>query len=165
MSFAQGHNALNAFVPVRLKLESLGLESSTLALSHCASGFSLQLSIYIWLTVRLYVLNKKKKAYTECSSANMHVHVCLYHSCHRIWKTEDQDPSKYIFFLFYTFYRLYAMSHPLKNAKKEKKKIANPNNFSTKNEYPHLMFSFANKNLWAFEVLKWNALSELKSQR
>ena len=40
MCFAQGHNALNAVVPVRLKLESLGLESSTLALSHCASGFS-----------------------------------------------------------------------------------------------------------------------------
>ena len=37
----------------------------------------------------------------------------------------------YIFFLFYTFYRLYAMSHPLKNAKSEKK-LANPNNFSTK---------------------------------
>ena len=33
MSFAQGHNALNAFVPVRLKLEFLGLESSTLALN------------------------------------------------------------------------------------------------------------------------------------
>ena len=63
MSFAQGHNALNAFVPVRPKLESLGLESSTLAQSHCASGFSLQLSIYIWLTVLLYVLNKKKESF------------------------------------------------------------------------------------------------------
>ena len=27
---------------------------------------------------------KKKKAYTKCSSANIHVHVCLYHSCHRM---------------------------------------------------------------------------------
>ena len=51
MCFAQGHNELNAVVPVRLKLESLGLESSTLALSHCASVFSLQLSICIWLAV------------------------------------------------------------------------------------------------------------------
>ena len=86
MCFAQGHNELNAVVPVRLKLESLGLESSTLALSHCASVLLLhvQLSIYIWLAVLPYVLNKKKKAYTKCSSANIHVHVCLYHSCHRI---------------------------------------------------------------------------------
>ena len=37
MCFAQGHNKLNAVVPERLKLESLSLESSTLALSHCAS--------------------------------------------------------------------------------------------------------------------------------
>ena len=74
MSFAQGHNALIAFVPVRLKLESLGLESSTLALSHCASGFSLQLSIYIWLTVLLYVLNKKKKKLT----LNVLPPICMY---------------------------------------------------------------------------------------
>ena len=39
MCFAQGHNELNAVVPVRLKLESLGLESSTPALSPCASVF------------------------------------------------------------------------------------------------------------------------------
>ena len=63
MCFAQGHNELNAVVPVRPKLESLGLESSTLALSHCASVFSLQLSIYmyIWFAVLPYVLNKKRK--------------------------------------------------------------------------------------------------------
>ena len=61
MCFAQGHNELNAVVPVRLKLESLGLESSTLALSHCASVFSLQLSICIWLAVLPCVLNKKRK--------------------------------------------------------------------------------------------------------
>ena len=90
MCFAQGHNELNAVVPVRLKLESLGLESSTLALSHCASVFSLQLSICIWLAV---CTEQKIKAYTKCSSANIHVHVCPYHSCHRIRKTEDQDPS------------------------------------------------------------------------
>ena len=36
----------------------------------------------------------------------------------------------FIFILFYTFYRLYAMSHPLKMQKT--KKIASPNNFSTK---------------------------------
>ena len=57
MCFAQGHNELNAVVSVRLKLESLGLESSTLALSHCASVFSLQL----WLAVLPYELNKKRK--------------------------------------------------------------------------------------------------------
>ena len=73
MSFAQGHNALNAFVPVWLKLESLGLELSTLALSHCASGFSLQLSIYIWLTVLLYVLNKKRKL-----TLNVLPPICMY---------------------------------------------------------------------------------------
>ena len=63
MCFAQEPIELNAVVPVRPKLESLGLESSTLALSHCASVFffSLQLSIYIWLAVLPYVLNKKKK--------------------------------------------------------------------------------------------------------
>ena len=58
--FIKGHNELNAVVPVRLKHESLGLESSTLALNHCASVFSLQLSIYIWLAVLPYVLNKKE---------------------------------------------------------------------------------------------------------
>ena len=57
MCFAQGHNELNAVVPVRLKLESLCLESSTLALSHCASVFSLQLRF----AVLPYVLNKKRK--------------------------------------------------------------------------------------------------------
>ena len=36
MCFAQRHNALST---VRLKLESPGLESSTLALSHCALVF------------------------------------------------------------------------------------------------------------------------------
>ena len=60
MCFAHGHNKLNAVVPVWPKLESLSLESSTLALSHCASVFSLQLSIYIWLAVLPYVLNKKE---------------------------------------------------------------------------------------------------------
>ena len=58
MCFAEGHNELNA---VRPKLESLGLESSALSLSHCASIFSLQLSIYIWLAVLPYVPNKKRK--------------------------------------------------------------------------------------------------------
>ena len=43
MSFAQGHNALNAFVQVRLKLESLGLESSTLALSFFITTFHLHM--------------------------------------------------------------------------------------------------------------------------
>ena len=91
MCFAQGHNALNAVVPVRLKLESLGLESSTLALSHFRFFIT---TVHLHMVdVLPYVLNKKKKAYTECSSANMHIHVCLYHSCHRILKTEDQDPS------------------------------------------------------------------------
>ena len=91
MCFAQGHNALNAVVLVRLKLESLGLESSTLALSHFRFFIT---TVHLHMVdVLPYVLNKKKKAFTECSSANMHVHVCLYHSCHRIWKTEGQDPS------------------------------------------------------------------------
>ena len=74
MNFAQEHNVLNAFVPVRLKLEYLGLESSTLALSHCTSGFSLQLSIYIWLTVLLYVLDKKKRKLT----LNVIPPICVY---------------------------------------------------------------------------------------
>ena len=33
------------------------------------------------------------------------------------------------------------------------------------NAYQHLMFLSQIRKLWAFEVLKWNALSELKSQR
>ena len=60
------------------------------------------------------------------------------------------------------------MSHPLKNANNEKK-IANPNNFSTK------IFDtfYLRKCIPTLDVfvrkqeddLKWNALSEWKSQR
>ena len=71
MCFAQGHNELNAVVPVRLKLESLGLESSTLALSHCASFFF----YYNCPFTSSICTEQKKKAYAKYSSANIHVHV------------------------------------------------------------------------------------------
>ena len=61
MCFAQVHNTLSTVVPVRLKLESPGLSSSTLALSYWASVLSLHLSIFIWLIVLPYALNKKRK--------------------------------------------------------------------------------------------------------
>ena len=59
MCFAQGHNALNAVVPVRLKLESLGLESSTLALSHFRFFIT---TVHLHMVdVLPYVLNKNRK--------------------------------------------------------------------------------------------------------
>ena len=66
MCFAQGHSKLNAVVPERLKLESLSLESSTLALSHCASVFFF-ITTMVGRTFYMY-WTKKKKAYTKCSS-------------------------------------------------------------------------------------------------
>ena len=72
MCFALGgHKALNAVVPVRLKLESLGLQSSTLALSHFR--FSLQLSIYIWLTYFHMYGTKKRKL-----TLNVLPPICMY---------------------------------------------------------------------------------------
>ena len=85
MRFVQEHNVLNAVVPVRLKLES----GPGNRVKH-SSTEPLRLIVFI-TTVHLQMVGRtsicteqKKKAYTKCSSANIHVHVCLYHSCHRI---------------------------------------------------------------------------------
>ena len=58
MCFAQGHNALDAVVPVRLKLEPLGLESSTLALSHF--GFFIT-TVHLHRSVKLALILLQQK--------------------------------------------------------------------------------------------------------
>ena len=71
MCFAQGHNALNVVVQVLLKFESLGLESCTLALSHCASVFFITMVHLHMVGPTSICTEQKKKAYTKCSSVNM----------------------------------------------------------------------------------------------
>ena len=61
MCFAQGHNELNAVVQVRLKLESLGLESSTLALTHCAAVFFFITTVHLHMVGRTSMCTEQKK--------------------------------------------------------------------------------------------------------
>ena len=81
MCFAQGHNALNAVVSVRLKLESLGLESSTLALSHFRF-FIITVHLHT-VDVLPYVLNKKRKL-----TLNVLPPICMYTYAFIIYVTE-----------------------------------------------------------------------------